>query len=517
MGAARKDINRIAKNSAFLYIRMFFLMAVSLYTSRIILNALGIEDYGIHNAVAGFVSMFSIVSASLTSAISRFLTFELGSGSPESVRKVFSTSINIQIVLIVFILLIAETLGVWFLNNRMTIPLDRVTAAGLVFQFSLIAFCTNLISIPYNAVIIAHEDMSAFAGISIIESLLKLCIAFFISISHWDKLILYSFLITAVSVIVRLIYGIYCRRHYSEIRYSFILDRKLFREMISFAGWNYLGAGASILRTHGINLLMNIFFGAAVNAARGIATQVESTVTQFVGNFTMAVNPQIIKSYSADDLPYMHRLVCVGAKYSFFLMLVIAVPLFIEAPYILDLWLKTVPDGTVLFLRLALLAILADTLSKTSSTAIAASGQVKSYNITASVIVIMVFPLTYISYRLGAKAYICYIFCIVAMIIKLFVLLPILRDTTGMKPSVFIRSVMLKTMPPLAAVPILPFIMHRNMEEGFIRLVAVCLVSLIWGAVCIYATGTSSDEREWIREKLHNKPHGQAQGRLPDN
>lgn len=495
-------MNRIAKNSLFLYIRMFVTMAVSLYTSRVVLNALGVEDFGINNAVAGFVSMFALISASLSSSISRFLTFELGNGNKESLAKVFSTSVTIQFILVIAIVLIAETLGLWFLNARMTIPTERIIAANWVFQFSVIAFSINLISVPYNAAIIAHENMSSFAYISIFEAVMKLAIAFVITISPWDRLIVYSFMLMLVSIIVRAIYGLYCRRHYEEAHYQFVFDKKIVREMAGFAGWNYLGAGASILRTHGLNLLMNIFFGAAVNAARGIATQVESAVTQFVGNFTMAINPQIVKSYAVGYRDYMHRLVCLGAKYAFFLMLLIAVPIFIDAPYILRLWLKTVPEGTVLFLRLSLLVVLADVFSVTLSTAVAASGKVKKFHIRVSVMVIMVFPLTYLAYKLGAPAYFCYVLCVVAMLAKLFVELPLAKEIVGLPIGMYVRTVLLRALPVAVLIPVLPYIVRNFMDESFVRLVIVCFTSLLWGAIVVIVAGMTKQERKWLLCKV---------------
>lgn len=502
MAKTQGNMSRIAKNSLFLYVRMFITMAVSLYTSRVVLNALGVEDFGVNNAVAGFVSMFALISASLSSSISRFLTFELGHGDKESLAKVFSTSVTIQFFLVAVIIFIAETLGLWFLNTRMSIPDGRMVAANWVFQFSVISFSVNLISVPYNAAIIAHENMSPFAYISIYEALMKLVIAFVITVSPWDRLIVYSFMLMLVSLSVRIIYGIYCKRHYEEAHYHFVFDKKIVREMAGFAGWNYLGAGASILCTHGLNLLMNIFFGAAVNAARGIASQVENAVTQFVGNFTMALNPQIVKSYAVGNRDYMNRLVCLGAKYAFFLMLLLAVPIFIDAPYILKLWLKTVPDGTVLFLRLSLIVILTDVLSMTLSTAVAASGKVKTYHIRVSVLVIMVFPLTYIAYKLGAQAYFCYLLCIVAMVAKLMVKLPLARDIVGLPVGMFIKAVLLRAVPVTLLMPVLPYSLHRSMDEGFMRLAVVCLTSVLWGAFVMIVTGMAKEERKWLLAKL---------------
>ena len=313
---------RIAKNTLLLYFRMLFLMVISLFTSRITLQTLGVDNFGIYNVVGGIVAMFSIMSGSLSNAISRYITFELGKGDKKILKKVFSTAVNVQIIMAVIIAVLIEIGGVWFLNYKMNIPAGRMVAANWVLQFSIISFAVNLISIPYNAAIIAHEKMSAFAYISIYEAVMKLVVVYLIVISPFDKLIVYSFLILLISLSLRLIYGIYCKRKFEECSYMFILDKPLLKKMSGFAGWNFLGAGSFLLMTQGVNMLLNMFFGVALNAARGIATQVENVVNQFTINFGTAINPQITKSYAKGDYDYMHKLVFAGSKYSFFLVVV---------------------------------------------------------------------------------------------------------------------------------------------------------------------------------------------------
>ena len=311
---------RIAKNTLLLYLRMFLTMAVSLYTSRIILNTLGVEDYGINNVVGGIVTMFTVISGSLSASISRFITFELGKDNIQRLKKVFSTGVNIQIGMSVLIVLLAECVGVWFLNTKMNIPPERLGAANWVFQCSILTFVLNLLSVPYNAAIIAHEKMSAFAYISILEVSLKLIIVYMLIISPFDRLKTYAVLFLCVGAIIRFIYGYYCKRHFEECSYYFVYDKPLLKEMTSFAGWNFFGTSAWMLNTQGLNILINMYFGVAFNAARGVATQVDSALKQFINNFTTAVNPQITKSYAQGDLEYVYTLVCSSAKYSAFLM-----------------------------------------------------------------------------------------------------------------------------------------------------------------------------------------------------
>ena len=353
-------------------------MAVSLFTSRVILNTLGVEDYGIYNVVGGIVTMFSVLSGSLSASISRFITFELGKGDFKRLKTIFSTGVNVQIGLSVLIIAIAEVVGIWFLNTKMNIPPERILAANWVFQCAIFTFVLNLLSVPYNAAIIAHEKMSAFAYISVIEVTLKLIIVYILMASPFDRLGTYAVLLFLVGAVIRFIYGYYCKRHFEECTYHFVIDKPILKEMTGFAGWNFLGNGAYMLNTQGVNILMNLYFGVAVNAARGVATQVDAALKQFVNNFTTAVNPQITKSYAQGDLDYMHKLVCRSAKLSAFLMLFFAVPIILETKTILTLWLKTIPEYATIFLQLTIISSFVDTvLANSLVTSMFATGNIK--------------------------------------------------------------------------------------------------------------------------------------------
>ena len=311
---------RIAKNTLLLYVRMLFMMVVSLYTSRVILNALGVEDFGIYNVIGGIVAMFSVISNSLSASISRFITFELGKGNTDRLKKIFATSVSIQIGLSMLVVIAAESVGLWFVNYKMVISPDRLVAANWVYQFTIFTFVVNLISVPYNAAIIAHEKMSAFAYISIIDALGRLGVASLVLISPIDNLIFYGFLSAFLAVLIRCLYGYYCKNNFEECNFKFSFDKLLFKEMFSFAGWNFIGATSGVFRTQGINVLINLFYGAVINAARGISVQVNTAVVSFSNNFMTALNPQITKSYAMGDLPYMHKLIFEGTKLSFYLM-----------------------------------------------------------------------------------------------------------------------------------------------------------------------------------------------------
>lgn len=502
MSSVSDNSKRIAKNTVFLYLRMLFVMAISLFTSRVIINALGVEDYGIQNVVGGFVSMFSLISSTMYSTISRFMTYELGRGDLDRLKKVFSTSMNIQILMAILIVVLAESIGIWFLNYKMNIPESRLSAANWVFQFSLLSFVISITSAPYYAAIISHEKMSDYAIFSILEAVMKLIIVYLLFVSPIDKLVLYSVLLFLVSFTMRLIYGVYCGRKFVECKYHIVIDKGILKEMGSFAGWNYLGAIAFILRGQGINLLLNLFFGVTVNAARGIASQIESAVSQFVGSFTMALNPQITKNYAQNKIDYMQKLVCKGGKYSFFLMLLITIPLVIEAPIVLKIWLNNVPEYTILFMRLTLLIMLADAFTNPITTAILATGKVKKFSILLSSIMIAIFPVSYIVFKLGGAAYSAYLVWGFAVVVRMIFQLPILKKLTGFSISVFIRDAIVPCGVVLAVSLIVPIIIVRLIDSGIVRFSLLLFSSLLWTLLVAFFGGLTKDERMFVRFKM---------------
>lgn len=495
---------RIAKNTLLLYFRMIIIMLVSLYTSRVLLDALGEANYGIYNVVGGVVAMFSVLSGSLSNSISRFITYELGTGNLERLKSVFCTSVNIQILLAIIVFLLCEAVGVWFLNEQMNIPETRLEAANFVLQCSIATFMVNLISIPYNATIIAHEKMNAFAYISILEAGLKLMIAYLIYISSIDKLILYASLMLGISIILRIVYGIYCNRHFIEAKYHFIINLPLLKEMFGFAGWNFLGNTAYLFNTQGVNMLINIFFGVSTNASRAIAVQVDGAVTQFVNNFTTAINPQITKSYAAANYDYLYKLVCRGTKYSFFIMYLFIVPVILEADTILGIWLKEVPEETSIFLRLILLSSLASLIGNPMYTAIMATGKVKRYQISVTLVGSLVFPLTWIAYKCGCAAYSTYIIYALIYFSLNFIRLSTLKQLTNFPVNYFYRTVFCRISYCVMLSFILPYFITTLLQPSFIRLILVCFLSLSWSLFIIFLLGLEKDEKAFLREKVKN-------------
>lgn len=494
---------RIAKNTLLLYVRMLFTMAVSLFTSRVILNTLGVEDYGINNVVGGIVTMFSVLSGSLSSSISRFITFELGKGNIERLKTIFSTGVNIQLGMSVLIIIIAEAVGIWFLNTKMNIPTDRMVAANWVFQCAILTFVLNLLSVPYNAAIIAHEKMSAFAYISVVEVSLKLIIVYMLMISPFDRLETYAVLLLLVGAVIRFIYGYYCKRHFEECTYHFVFDKPVLKEMTGFAGWNFLGNGAYMLNTQGVNIIMNLYFGVAVNAARGIATQVDAALKQFVNNFTTAVNPQITKSYAQGDLDYMHKLVCRSAKFSAFLMMFFAVPIILETNTILTIWLKTVPDYAVIFLQWIIISSFMDTvLANSLVTSMFATGKIKRYQIIVTTVGCLVFPLSWIAFKLGFEPQVGYILYFIIYTILLLVRLYLLKDMVKLPVMMYIREVLYKLAPIIVVGFAIPGILILTMDAGWLRLILVCLLSVLVTAASEYFIGLSNKEKNFVAEKI---------------
>lgn len=493
---------RIAKNTFLLYVRMLLTMVVSLYTSRVVLNTLGVEDFGIYNVVGGVVAMFSILSGALSAAISRFITYEIGKGNLEKLKIIFSSAITIQIGLGVIIAVFAETIGTWFLNVKMNIPVERITAANWVLQFSVITFAVNLISIPYNAAIIAHERMSAFAYISILEASGKLLIAYSIMISPIDTLIFYAILTCLVSVVIQLTYAYYCKRHFEECHFRFIWDKHLLKQMFSFAGWNFIGASSSVLRDQGGNIVINLFCGPVVNAARGIAFQVNNAIQGFVSNFMTALNPQITKSYAMSNYAYMMTLIFQGARLSFYMLLMLSLPILINTHYLLTLWLKTVPEHTVLFVQLVLVFAMSESISGPLITAMLATGNIRNYQIVVGGLQMLNLPISYALLRSGAIPETVLLVAIFISQCCLATRLYMLRGILKLDIKDYLRRVYFNVIVVTVVAISIPFCLHNLFAESFGSFIFSCLLCVFCTAISIYYVGCSHKEREFVYNKF---------------
>ena len=492
------NTRRIAKNTALLYIRMLVMMVISFITTRVMFKALGVDNYGINNVVGGLVSMFSMLSASLSGAVSRFFTFGLGKGDMKHLRVVFSTSINIHIVLAIIVLIAIETAGVWFLNHRMVIAPDRLGAANWVLQCSTIIFAINLLSVPYRAAIIAHERMSAFAYLTIFEATAKLLIVCAIYFYGGDKLKLLAMLNIIPAIISQVIYWRYCKRNFIECRYQYVYDKKLFGEIFSFAGWSFIGNTAGVMKNEGVNVVINTFFGASINAARGIAMQVNGMVMQFISNFTMALNPQIIKDYAAGQLERMHKLMFQGTKLSYYIFMILSIPVIFEIETFLQVWLDEVPAHTVLFTRLVLVLSLAEIVSHTLITAQTATGKIKVYQIVVGGILLLNLPISYLLLRWGWFPEVTVIVAIIVSQLCLVARLCFLRKMIDLPVRRFIVEVYCNVIVVTAISLIVPAICYVLMPPGIARFFTLCSLSVLSSAATIYWVGCNRDDRAMV-------------------
>lgn len=488
---------RIAKNTLLLYFRMIFTLFVSLYTCRIVLNSLGFSDYGLYNVVGGVVLMFSIISGSLTSAITRFLSFELGNGNKEQIKRVFATAQIVQLCTALVTMLLIELIGVWFLNHKLNVPPQRMEAANWVLQCSIFTFAINLLTIPYTAAIMSREQMNIYAYISIQETLLKLLAV--LALSHfafYDRLETWGTFLATISLITFLTYRFYCRRHFGECRGKMIFDKALLKQIMGFSGWNFIGSASAIFRDQGVNILINLFFGTVVNAARATSFQVSTAVSGFATNIMTAFNPQITKSYAAGQREYMLSLIRQGSRFSFYMLLLLSVPLLIETPYVLTLFFKNVPEHTTLFVRLLLIFILIESISVPLITAMLATGRIRNYQIIVGGLQLLNFPISYLFLHWGFFPEVTVLVSIGCSFVCFIARLVMLRKPIGLNAKAFFFQVFIRTwyVALLAFLP--PFLLHNLLAQGFPRLLCVCFISALSTLILIYWQGCNKRERE---------------------
>ena len=495
---------RIAKNTLLLYVRMLFMMAISLFTSRVILATLGVEDYGIQNVVGGIVAMFGFLNGSMSSATQRYITFSLGKGDKDRLQTVFCTALQIHALIAVIIVLLGETVGLWFLYNKMQLPADRMDAAFWVLQCSIVSTVVMIVSVPYNACIIAHEKMSAFAYISVLEAVLKLVIVYLLLVFPFDKLIVLAVLTLIVQLFIRFCYSIYCHRHFEETKYRHVWNKTLFKEMNGFAVWSLWGNLSVVLYTQGLNMILNVFFGPVVNAARAIAVQVQGAVQQFVGNFQMALNPQITKNYASGNLEQMHSLMFRSARFSFLLLFFLSLPVLLETEFILTLWLKTVPENAVVFTQIMICISLIYTTANPCVIANQATGKVKVYQMVVGGILLTILPISYIVLKLGAPAYSVFIvhFCVES--VAQFTRMYMLRKLINLPVRQYLHNIYFPIVATVAVAIILPIIIHMQLADGWMRFIAVGFASVLSVGASAFFIGFTKNERLFFWDKgLH--------------
>lgn len=494
---------RIAKNTLVLYLRSILVLIVSLYTSRVVLETLGVEDYGIYFVVGGVVALFSSISSSLSGAISRFLTFEIGRDDESRLKTIFSTSIQIQVILALMIVSLILTGGAWFLNDKLNIPLERIEAAQWVLVFSALSFGFGLIGATYNALIIAHERMKAFAYISILDVILKLGAVLLLTVSTYDNLKTYSVFLLCVSLITQACYWLYCRSQFAESRFNFVWDKDLLKSMFGFSGWAFSSNAVGMLNTQGINILTNMYFGVAFNAARGIATQVEGALNQFISNLTVSVNPQITKSYAADNKDYMFQLICGGSKFAYFSALLFVIPLFIEAETVLKLWLGTVPEHATVFVRLILLTMLPQVLGGILFTAAMATGDIRNYSIIINGVSIFTFFFAWGLFWLGFPAEVAYMVHLTVRIVLVILRVFLLKSMISFSPLHYFRSVFLRIIPVSILAFVFPMmLLATSIPQSFLRVILVTTISIPATLFLIFFLGLTKVERNFAIRKL---------------
>ncbi|WP_437920451.1 hypothetical protein [Sphingobacterium sp. LRF_L2] len=496
---------RIAKNTFALYLQMLFSMLVGLYTSRVILNVLGVEDFGIFNVIGGVVAMFGILNSAMSSSTSRFITFELGHENLSRQHDVFSTALVIHFALALSVVMIAEPVGLWFLENHLTIPVARMDAAIWVFHASLFIVFFSILNVPFSAAIIAHEKMGAFAYFSILDISLKLAIVYILQIIDFDKLKIYAALLLCTQLVLQTITFFYCIRNFPEVRGKLTWKKDAAKEMSSFAGWSMFGDSAVLMFTQGLNILLNMFFGAPVNAARGIATQVQSVVTRFIGGFQTALNPQIIKSYAANDLIYMHKLIYASSKFSFFLLLILSLPVFFEAEQLLVWWLKIVPDHTVNFVRIMLLISLVDSLANPLIFSAKATGKIKKYQAVLGTLLLLVVPISYLFLWLGYPPESVFVVHLVVTVIGQIVRVVLIKPMINFRLKDYMQFVVFKCSLVLLLAPILPLISYLYINDLVIRFWLVLLCSLFSVLFSIYIMALNKTEKTLIKDFVYSK------------
>lgn len=494
---------RIAKNTVLLYGRMLLLMLIGLFTSRVVLRTLGQDDFGTYKAVAGFVTLFTILTGSMSSAISRFITYEMGKEG--DLRRVFSTAVSIQIIFSLVVVALAEPIGLWWISHKMVLPSpERLEAARWVLHFSALSLVIQLISVPYNADIIAHERMDAFAWISIFEGLGKLAVAILISVSPLDKLVTYAALLALVSLFTRFAYGLFCRLHFQEAKYNWVLDKGLFGKMFAFAGWNFIGSGSGILRDQGGNQLLNLFFGTGANAAWGLAAEVNGTVQKFVTSFTTAINPQITKSYASGERDYMMRLIFKGSRMSVYLLLLVVYPVLFFTPFLTDLWLgaDAVPADTVIFIRLVLLLLLVESVSYTMITAMLSTGHIRNYQLLVGGLQLLNIPVDYVLLKMGAQPYIIYVVAIVIAVCCLAARLYMLRGMIGLPVGKFLKEVLLRIVLTSACALVVPVLLCLVLKQNWVGFLVGSAAMEISTLLSIAFIGMKKWERQDFMDRL---------------
>lgn len=489
----------------YLYIRMFFSMAVALYTSRVVLDALGVEDFGVYSVVGGVVTLFAFFNSAMASATQRFFSFEIGRNDFKKLGLTFNASVNIHLLIGVLVLVLAETFGLWFVNNKLNLPLGSLETVQWVYHFSVLTFLIGIIRVPYNAIIIAHEKMITYAYLSIIEVVFKLGIVFLLVLIDANKLVLYAALVFGVTLLIAIVYIVYCIRNFKESKYQFYYDSKLYRTLLSYSGWSLFGNIASVAKGQGTNILLNIFIGPIANASYAITLQVQSAVNLFVSNFQLAVNPQIIKNYASSNKDTMFFLIVQSSKASFLLIYILSIPLLFDSYFILNLWLKNVPHYATNFVFLITINLLIDSLSGPLMAGTQATGKIKYYQITVGLLLFLNLPISFLLLKIYNMPSLVFVVSIVLSVIALFFRLFFLNKLTGFSVLYYFKSVLVRGGLVVLFSLVVPFFICKTMDAGFLRLIILFTLSSLTIVVFTYFVGIEKKERKQLNNMVLTK------------
>lgn len=497
------DQKRIAKNTLLLYIRMGLIMLISLYTSRVILDALGATDMGIYSTVGGIVMMFAFLSNTMSTACQRFYAYELGRNDFAELKRVFSLCVSVFVAIAVLVVLFCETVGLALLYKKIQTE-GRFEAAMWVFQCSIVSFIFTILRTPYQGMIIIKEKMKVFTYISVVEAVGNLAIALLIAHTSNDRLILYGILMLVINALVSLYYIFYCTHFYPECRFRFCWDTQKFKEIFSFAGWNMIGSLASVCKSQGLTILLNMFFGNALVAARAMAYKVYTTIQQFADNFFVAMKPQLLKSYSAGDKEGMFNLVYQGSKFSFYLLFAISLPLLLETPFILDIWLKDVPDSTVLFTRLVIINALVDVLANPLATSMQAYGNIRNYQLMCGGLMLLILPVAWICLKCGLPAESIFIVSIIVCALAIVLRLLLVNHYLGLPIKEYLAKVLWPVALVVVLASILPICLENMIAGDVVRCIIVCIIAILMTGISVYAFGLTKTERKHIIEGIRS-------------
>lgn len=499
---ANQDDKRIAINTIFLYFRQILVMVISLYTSRLVLKELGVEDFGIYNVIGGLVALLLVISGSLSASVSRFYTFELGRKDLNKLNLVFSTSLSVFLLLAIIIVFLGEILGTWALREFLVIPASRLSVAYVVLHMSIIAFVFNILSSPFTGVIIAYEKMKAFAYFGLFDSIGKLMIAYSLQLTMCHKLEIYAILQALLSLLILLFYIVYCRINLGGLTLTLKFNNKIFLSLSKYATWSIFGTMSYVGYTYGYNIILNIFFGPVVNAARGISVQVQSAIMGFANNLQASMNPQIIKNYANSNLNRMHTLVFASSRYSFYLMLVLSLPVILEADVILGIWLVETPPFTVAFVRIVLLTICIEVLAGPMICSQNATGDIKKFQISTGVSMLLSLPACYLAFKVGASPVYLYYFYLLFTIITLLIRIAIACPSVGISISIYFKEVIVNVIIVLLFSLPLPFLLYYAIRDYNCQLMIVSFVSVINVSLIVFFVGMKKNERDIVRSKI---------------